>query len=118
VPRRLAELSHLIRPGMVTYPGLHGPELGDHLARQDSPARYGPGTEFHIGRISMVANTGTYVDSPFHTSAQHGADPDGQIAPAEGLGHILVGAYAQPDRLVHLGVLGAEHDHRHVRPFA
>jgi arylformamidase len=69
VPGRLAELSHQIRPGMVTYPGLPGPELSDHLARQDSPARYGPGTEFHIGRISMVANTGTYVDSPFHRFA-------------------------------------------------
>jgi kynurenine formamidase len=69
VPRRLAELSHQIRPGMVTYPGLPGPELSDHLARQDSPARYGPGTEFHIGRISMVANTGTYLDSPFHRFA-------------------------------------------------
>jgi kynurenine formamidase len=54
---------------MVTYPGLPGPELGDYLARQDSPARYGPGTEFHIARISMVANTGTYVDSQFHRFA-------------------------------------------------
>jgi arylformamidase len=54
---------------MITYPGLPGPELSDYLPRQDSPARYGPGTEFHIGRISMVANTGTYVDSPFHRFA-------------------------------------------------
>jgi kynurenine formamidase len=69
VPRRLIELSHHIRHGMITYPGLPGPELSDYLPRQDSPARYGPGTEFHIGRISMVANTGTYVDSPFHRFA-------------------------------------------------
>jgi len=54
---------------MITYPGLPGPELSDYLPRQASPARYGPGTEFHIGHISMVANTGTYVDSPFHRFA-------------------------------------------------
>jgi kynurenine formamidase len=69
VPRRLIELSHQIRHGMVTYPGLPGPELSDYLPRSASPARYGPGTEFHIGRISMVANTGTYLDSPFHRFA-------------------------------------------------
>ena len=68
-PRRLIELSHHIRHGMITYPGLPGPELSDYLPRQASPARYGPGTEFHIGHISMVANTGTYVDSPFHRFA-------------------------------------------------
>jgi arylformamidase len=69
VPRRLVELSHQIRHGMVTYPGLPGPELSDYLPREASPARYGPGTEFHIGHISMVANTGTYLDSPFHRFA-------------------------------------------------
>lgn len=67
--RRLIELSHQIRHGMVTYPGLPGPEISDYLSREASPARYGPGTEFHIGRISMVANTGTYLDSPFHRFA-------------------------------------------------
>jgi kynurenine formamidase len=67
--RRLVELSHRIHHGMVTYPGLPGPELSDYLPREASPARYGPGTEFHIGRISMVANTGTYLDSPFHRFA-------------------------------------------------
>jgi kynurenine formamidase len=64
--RRLVELSHPIRHGMITYPGLPGPEIGEHLGREASRARYAPGTEFHIGRISMVANTGTYLDTPFH----------------------------------------------------
>jgi arylformamidase len=68
-PRRLIELSHQIHHGMVTYPGLPGPELSDHLPREASPARYGPGTQFHIGRISMIANTGTYLDSPAHAFA-------------------------------------------------
>lgn len=71
--RRLVELSHPIRHGMVTYPGLPGPEITDHLTREASRARYAAGTEFHIARISMVANTGTYLDAPSHRFAE-GAD--------------------------------------------
>jgi kynurenine formamidase len=72
-PRRIVDLSHTVRPGMVTYPGLPGPEIVDHLARADSAGRYAAGTTFQIGRISMVANTGTYLDTPFHRFAD-GAD--------------------------------------------
>jgi arylformamidase len=64
--RRIVDLSHVIEDGMTTHPGLPGPEIGDHLTREASRERYAPGTEFHIGRISMVANTGTYLDTPFH----------------------------------------------------
>jgi len=64
--RRVVDLSHPIRHGMVTYPGLPGPEIGEHLTREESRSHYAPGTEFSIGRIAMVANTGTYLDSPFH----------------------------------------------------
>jgi kynurenine formamidase len=71
--RELVELSHAITAGMITYPGLPGPEISDHLSREASRAVYAPGTEFQIGRISMVANTGTYVDSPSHRYAD-GAD--------------------------------------------
>lgn len=71
--RRLVELSHVIRAGMVTYPGLPGPEIRDHLSREASRAHYAPGCEFQIGRIEMVSNTGTYVDTPFHRYA-NGAD--------------------------------------------
>jgi kynurenine formamidase len=67
--RRLIDLSHPIRDGMITYPGLPAPEISDHLTREAAEASYGPGTTFHIGRISMVANTGTYLDSPFHRFA-------------------------------------------------
>jgi arylformamidase len=63
---RLVDLSHPIAAGMVTYPGLPGPEITAHLSHEDSRGRYSPGTEFAIGRISMVGNTGTYVDSPYH----------------------------------------------------
>ncbi len=72
---RFVDLSHDVEDGMVTYRGLPTPLVCDYLSREDSRARFGlaPGVEFHIGRIDMVANTGTYVDSPFHRYAD-GAD--------------------------------------------
>jgi kynurenine formamidase len=63
---RLVDLSHVITAGMTTYPGLPGPEITPHLTRERSRDHYAPGTEFTIDRISMVGNTGTYLDSPFH----------------------------------------------------
>lgn len=63
---RLIDLSHPIEAGMVTYPGLPGPTISDYLTRQASRSHYEEGTEFHIARIEMVANTGTYLDTPFH----------------------------------------------------
>lgn len=62
----LIDLSHPIVDGMQTYPGLPGPIISEYLGRDDSEAHYAPGTRFHIGRIEMVANTGTYIDAPFH----------------------------------------------------
>ena len=73
---RLVDLSHPIHHGMVTYPGLPGPEITDHLSREASVAKYAPGVTFQIGRISLVANTGTYLDSPWHRYAE-GADLSG-----------------------------------------
>lgn len=70
---RIADLSHPIEAGMITYPGLPGPEIGEFLTRAASRDRYAPGTEFSIGQISMVGNTGTYLDSPYHRFAD-GAD--------------------------------------------
>lgn len=67
------DLSHTVEDGMITYRGLPGPVISDFLSREQSRSHYAPGTEFHIGRIDMCANTGTYVDSPFHRYA-HGAD--------------------------------------------
>ena len=72
----LVELSHEIYHGMVTYPGLPAPEITDHLSRAASRQTYAEGTEFHIGRISMVANTGTYLDTPSHRHPD-GADLTG-----------------------------------------
>ncbi|MFI5231749.1 MAG: cyclase family protein [Gemmatimonadales bacterium] len=66
---RLIDVSHTVEHGMVTYKGLPAPLICDYLSREESRKRYSPGTEFHIGKIEMVANTGTYVDSPFHRYA-------------------------------------------------
>jgi len=66
---RVIDLSHTVEHGMVTYPGLPEPRISDHLSREQSRGRYTPGTEFQIGTITLVANTGTYVDTPFHRYA-------------------------------------------------
>lgn len=63
------DLSQTIEHGMITYRGLPAPLICDYLSREASRKLYAEGTEFHIGRIDMVANTGTYLDSPFHRYA-------------------------------------------------
>lgn len=65
----LIDLSHEVENGMITYKGLPAPIICDFLSREDSRKLYAEGTEFNIGKIEMVANTGTYVDSPFHRFA-------------------------------------------------
>ncbi len=60
------DLSHPIESGMTTYPGLPAPLVAEHLSRDASAERYAAGTTFSIARIEMVANTGTYLDAPFH----------------------------------------------------
>jgi arylformamidase len=70
---RFIDVSHTVEDGMVTYKGLPAPIICDYLSREASRARYAEGTEFQIGKIEMVANTGTYLDSPFHRYA-HGCD--------------------------------------------
>ncbi|HUJ14818.1 MAG TPA: cyclase family protein [Thermoanaerobaculia bacterium] len=62
----LVDLSHSIEHGLITYDGLPAPAMSDFLSREASRTRYAPGTEFRIGRIEMVGNTGTYIDAPSH----------------------------------------------------
>jgi kynurenine formamidase len=69
----LVDVSHVIEAGMVTYRGLPAPLVCDFLSREQSRSLYAEGTEFQIGKVEMVANTGTYLDSPFHRYA-HGKD--------------------------------------------
>ena len=84
----LVDLSHPIEAGMTTYKGLPGPHICDYWSREHSAQFYDDGSSFQIGRIDMVANTGTYLDAPFHRYSD-GADLAGlrleQIAALPGL---------------------------------
>jgi arylformamidase len=85
---RFVELSHPIENGTITYPGLPAPVVSDFLSRRDSGRKYAAGTTFHIGRVEMVANTGTYVDAPSHRfegRADIGALPLEKLADVPGL---------------------------------
>lgn len=79
---RIVDLSHPVADGMITYPGLPAPRIGVHTDRDTSAARLAGGVSFHIGRIEMVANTGTYLDAPFH---YHGDGADCADLPPERL---------------------------------
>src|SRR5438105_3341082 len=68
--KMLLDLSHVVEHGLVTYKGLPAPVITDHMTREESRKHYGANTEFQIGKIEMVANTGTYLDSPFHRFAR------------------------------------------------
>lgn len=66
VTKQFVDVSHTVEHGLVTYRGLPAPVICDYLSREESRKHYAAGTEFQIGKIEMVANTGTYLDSPFH----------------------------------------------------
>jgi kynurenine formamidase len=98
---RLIDLSHEIVDGMTTYPGLPGPQITTHISREESAARLASGASFHIGRIDMIANTGTYIDSPWHFH-EDGVDLAG--LPLERLADlpltVVPGTDALPDGLI------------------
>jgi kynurenine formamidase len=64
--RRIVDLSHAIVDGMTTHPGIPAPSITTFLSHAESASRYATGTTFQIGRIDLVANTGTYLDTPAH----------------------------------------------------
>jgi kynurenine formamidase len=82
---RLVDLSHPIEHGMITYPGLPGPVISDFLGREASRGHYAGGTTFHIARVRMVGNTGTYLDAPFHRYAE---GPDVAALPLDRLANL------------------------------
>ena len=63
---RLVDLSHRITEGMTTYKGFPGPHICDFWTREKTTDFYDDGSSFQIGKIEMIANTGTYLDAPFH----------------------------------------------------
>jgi kynurenine formamidase len=102
---KLVDLSHLIEDGMDTYPGIPGPVVSDFLTREASRERYAPGVEFHMGRIDLVGNTGTYLDTPFHRFADGHDLGDVPLEAVAGLPAVLVDAAGPaigPDAVAHL----------------
>ena len=104
--RRLVDLSHPVEHGMVTYRGLPAPLISDFLSREQSREHYLEGTEFQIGKIEMVANTGTYLDTPFHRYVD-GADLSqltlSQVAALDG---VRIRALNQQERAVDFSLFG------------
>jgi arylformamidase len=96
----LVDVSHAVENGMITYKGLPAPLVCDFLSREQSRSHYALGTEFHIGKIEMVANTGTYLDSPFH---RYATGKDLSELPLDRLAN-LEGVVIRPDLLKGRGI--------------
>ncbi len=103
---RLIDVSHTVEHGMITYKGLPAPVICDYLSREASRKLYASGTEFQIGRIDMVANTGTYIDSPFHRYANGKDLAELPLASLAGLDTVIVRATDRRDRAINRCVFG------------
>lgn len=97
---RFIDLSHAIENGMITYQGLPGPVVSDYLSRGASAEHYLDGTTFQIGKIEMVANTGTYIDAPFHRYSEAGDLSDFELAAIANLDGMVLHADPQT-RAIH-----------------
>jgi arylformamidase len=97
MPKQFVDLSHTVEHGLVTYKGLPAPIICDFLSREQSRQHYARGTEFQIGKIEMVANTGTYLDSPFHRY-EHGKDlSELELASLANLDGVLISRSTESD---------------------
>lgn len=104
---RHIDLSHTVEDGMITYKGLPAPIICDFISREQSRATYSEGTEFQIGKIELVANTGTYLDSPFHRYA-HGHDlSELDLARLADLDTVLVRLTGSAERAISHTAFGA-----------
>ena len=97
---RLIDLSHTVESGMVTLEGFPAPVICDFLSRDASHTRYAPGTEFQIGKIEMIANTGTYVDAPFHRYARGEDLAELPLESVANLAAVLVHRPVERDRAI------------------
>lgn len=93
------DLSHIIEDGLVTYKGLPAPIICDYLSREASKAMYEEGTEFQIGKIEMVSNTGTYIDTPFHRYADGKDLSEMELTSFAGLEAIVIRAEEHSPRI-------------------
>lgn len=105
--RRLIDVSHTVEDGLITYKGLPAPVICDYLSREQSRANYAGGTTFHIGKIEMVANTGTYVDSPFHRYATGRDLSELELTRLAELDAVVVRVTGAPERAITREAFGA-----------
>ncbi|HET9981173.1 MAG TPA: cyclase family protein, partial [Ktedonobacterales bacterium] len=97
---RQIDLSHIVEDGMITYKGLPAPIICDFLSREASRANYAEGTEFQIGKIELVSNTGTYLDSPFHRYADGHDLSELDLASLADLDAVLVRVTGSAERAI------------------
>lgn len=100
------DLRHTVEHGMITYKGLPAPLICDFLSREASRKLYAEGTEFQIGRIDMVANTGTYLDSPFHRFADGKDLSELPLSSLAGLEAVVVRVVQSPERAISWSAFG------------
>lgn len=105
--RRLIDVSHTVSDGLITYKGLPAPVICDYLSREQSRASYTDGTTFQIGKIEMVANTGTYVDSPFHRYADGRDLSELDLARLAELDALVVRVVSATDRAISRAAFGS-----------
>ncbi len=55
-----------MKSGLSTYKGLPAIHVCDYLSREESKKHYADKTSFQIDEITLIGNSGTYIDSPFH----------------------------------------------------
>ena len=101
------DLSHTVEDGMITYKGLPAPIICDYLRREQSRTSYAEGTEFQIGKIELVANTGSYLDSPFHRYADGHDLSELDLANLAGLDAVLVRVTGSAERAISHTAFGA-----------
>ncbi|HEX5159059.1 MAG TPA: cyclase family protein [Ktedonobacterales bacterium] len=105
--QRHIDLSHTVEDGMITYKGLPAPIICDFLSREQSRASYAEGTEFQIGKIELVANTGTYLDSPFHRYADGHDLSELDLARLANLEAVLIRVTGSAERAISHTTFGA-----------
>ncbi|MFI5341541.1 MAG: cyclase family protein [Candidatus Methylomirabilales bacterium] len=99
---KFVELNHVLEDGMKAYPGLPSPKIGAFLDHEASRSHYDERAEFYLGRVDMVCNLGTYLDSPYH---RHRDRADLSQIPLEKVARVpgvVLDAAASPDRSIAL----------------
>lgn len=112
--KKFVELNHVLKDGMKAYPGFSSPEIGALLDHEESRSRYDDKAEFYIGKVDMVCNVGTYLDSPFHRY-RDGVDlSEVSLEMVAGIPGVVLEATVSSNRSIALDCSKSELRHRAV----